>query len=437
MTNLTSSPDDAKLLESLFDRLWPLTRSITGDGVRASHDILSEIIPLLRLEVPSGKEVFDWTVPPEWQVNDAYIIGPNGERVIDVADHNLHLVSYSEPFKGVLTREELDSHLHSIPELPDVIPYVTSYYHRAWGFCLTENQRRSLPDGDYTVVVDTAFKEDGSMTLSEAVLPGEIDDEILISTYTCHPSMANNELSGPLATALLYQRIARMERRKYTYRFAFLAETIGAVTYLADRGEHLRKHLKAGMVVTCVGLDEPINLKQTPMMDTLIDRAGANALASQNILHEVIDYYPWGSDERQYSSPAFELPVAMMLRGHFIDHPAYHTSDDNKELISFDAMVKTVDALQAICQTIELNATYRGTVKGGEPQLGKYGIYPNTGARRQVEHERRALMWVLALSNGHRDMIEISNRSGISVADLNIAAQNCLERGLLVDIDTE
>lgn len=422
-------------LERLFDRLWPLDRSLTGDGVRQSHDILGEYLPLERIEVPAGTQVFDWTVPPEWKPREAFVIDPGGRRILDFAENNLHLVGYSAPFRGEMSRTELDAHLHSLPDVPDAIPYVTSYYREAWGFCLTQQQRDNLPEGNYQVVVDTVYDDKGSMTLSEAVLPGETSDEVLISTYTCHPSMANNELSGPLVAAFLYRRLAALPNRRLTYRFAFLAETIGAVAYLAERGAHLKRNLVGGLVATCVGMDAPPLYKRSVGGDTQIDRATEQVLRERGADHTVVDFYPWGSDERQYCSPGFELPVGCLMRGNFFERPEYHTSSDNKDLISFDALSETVSIYEAICLAVERNVTYRNLVANGEPQLGKHGLYPSVGARREIEDERQDLMWLLSLSNGQRDLIDIARRSGSTVERLDAAARKCLAAGLLEPVE--
>ena len=419
----------------MFDRLWPLDRSLTGEGVRKTHDVLAEYLPLERIEVPAGTQVFDWTVPPEWVQREAYVIDPEGRRILDVAENNLHLVGYSAPFRGELSRADLDEHLHSLPDVPDAIPYVTSYYHHTWGFCLSQVQRDALPEGTYQVVVDTAFDSDGSMTLSETILPGETSNEVLISTYTCHPSMANNELSGPLVTTFLYRRLAALPNRRLTYRFAFLAETAGAVAYLAQRGEHFKQHLVGGLVATCVGMDAPPLYKRSVGGETAIDRATEQVLRERGAEHKVVDFYPWGSDERQYCSPGFELPVGCLMRGNFFKRPEYHTSLDNKDFISFAALSETISIYEAVCMALEYNIKYRNLVACGEPQLAKYGLYPQVGARRQVEQERQDLMWLLSLANGKRDLIDIAGRSGSSMERLREAAEKCQAAGILDEIE--
>lgn len=300
-------------IAALFDGLWPILRSITGDGVRQTHDLIGKLVPLTRIEVPSGTSAFDWTVPPEWVVREAYVVRPDGERMVDVASNNLHLLNYSAPFRGEVSRAELDEHLYSLPDLPDAIPYVTSYYRPRWGFCIAHHERERLPEGTYQVVIDTELRDSGSMTMSEAILAGRTDREVMISTYTCHPSMANNELSGPLVAAFLYRRLAALPERRHTYRFVFVPETIGSITYLSRCGTQLINKVDAGLVLTCIGDSRPFSYKRSRRHTSAVDRAaihvlrqfgdgGPNGPGGNNL--RVVDFSPLGSDERQYCSPA-------------------------------------------------------------------------------------------------------------------------------------
>jgi aminopeptidase-like protein len=407
-------------IERYFDRLWPLMRSLTGDGVRATHDILGELVPLERFEVPSGTEVFDWTVPDEWRLRDAYVVAPDGRRLFDVAENSLRVVNGAAPFRGTVSREELDRHLYSRPDLPDAIPYVTSYYEERWGFCVSQRERDALPEGDYEVVVDSELF-DGSMTISEAVLFGEEDEEVLISTYTCHPSMANNELSGPLAAAFLYRRLAAWPERRLTYRFVFAPETIGAIAYLAENGDHLLRSLVAGYVVTCVGLDMPFHYKRSRTGTSLADRAAAHALSHLGTPHALHDFSPTGSDERQYCSPGFDLPVGSLMRGAHGEYPEYHTSLDDKSLIGFAALQGSIDAYEAICRVLDRNVTYENLHPYGEPQLGRRGLYPTLGTADQRD-KVAALLWVLNMSDGVRDLLAVAERSGLPIETLAEAA---------------
>lgn len=388
-------------------------------------------MPLEPIEIASGTEVFDWTVPKEWVVREAFVVGPDGRRILDVRQNNLHVVNYSIPFKGTLGLEALNKHLHSLPDQPDAIPYVTSYYQPCWGFCLTQEMRDALPDGEYTVVMDTEFVE-GSMRLSEVVLPGKEREEILISTYTCHPSMANNELSGPLVAAFLYRRLAQLKDRRLTYRFVLAPETIGAISYLKLRGSHLKENLVAGFVLTTIGDRAPFTYKRSRAGSTVADRAALYALGriSGDSLR-VLDYWPMGSDERQYCSPGFNLPVGCIARSIYGSYPEYHTSLDNKSFISFDSLVESVDACFAICSLLDQNRVYRNVKPYGEPCLVRYGLYPALGASKKHPERLPATMWFLNLADGTRDLLAIAERSGHDFWLLREIADDCLKAGLV------
>ncbi|HVR05142.1 MAG TPA: DUF4910 domain-containing protein [Solirubrobacteraceae bacterium] len=418
-------------VSALLRRLWPILRSITGAGLRETLAILSELHPLERIEVPSATRAFDWTVPPEWIVRDAYAIAPGGERILDVRENTLHLLNYSTAFQGELTRAQLDEHLHSLPELPDAIPYVTSYYERRWGFCLSQRQRDQLPEGIYRVRIDAEHVA-GALTIGEAVLPGREDAEVLISTYTCHPSLANNELSGPVVAALLCRRLARWPERRLTYRFVFAPETIGALAYLSLRGEHLRRSLLAGYVVTCVGTAERFTLKRSRRGDTFADRAALQVLASLGAEPRVLAFFPSGSDERQYCSPGFDLPVASVMRSVYGEYPEYHTSLDNLDFISPRALIESVDVYERILRSLDLNARYLSRSPMGEPQLGRRGLYGTLGTRESTRAVQ-ARMWVLGYADGEHDLLDVAELSGMAVPELAAAAAECERAGLLAE----
>ena len=434
-TLLSLGDDNAVLADEMatyFDRLFPMMRSITGAGVRQTLDILSEILPITQIEFPSGESVLDWTVPKEWVVREAYLVGPDGDRVIDVADHTLHLLNYSVPFRGKLSRSELDEHLYSLPEQPDAIPYVTSYYSPRWGFCLTERQRQSLPEGDYEVVIDTDHIE-GSLTIGELVLPGESDEEILISTNICHPSMANNELSGPIVSAFLGREIMKIPDRRLTYRFVFLPETIGSICYLSHYGEHLSKRMIAGYQVVCVGTDDPYVYKQSRRGDTPADRAALTALklrAGDDL--KIRRFRPdWGSDERQYCSPGFNLPLGSLMRSVYDEYPEYHTSMDNRDLMSFAAMAESVQVFKFVLQHIDLNRVYRNLMPYGEIQLGKRGLYPSLGNFQEGMDQVSAILWLLNMSDGEHDLLDIAESSGVDIRLLDHFARLLCKREIL------
>lgn len=422
----------ASEIEAYFDRLWPLMRSITGVGVRATHDILAEIVPLERIEVPTGTRVFDWDVPKEWVVRDAYVIAPDGRRILDIRVSNLHLVNYSIPFRGRIDLAEFDRHLHSIPELPTAIPYITSYYAPRWGFCIADAERRSLPKGEYEVVIDTELV-DGSLTISHAVLPGESEREVLLSTYTCHPSLANNELSGPLVLAFLARAISAWPRRRYTYRFVFLPETIGSIAYLARMGAHLKTTCDAGFVVSCVGNDAPFFYKRSRRGNALGDRAAEYVLRRRGTpAANILDFFvTHGGDELQYCSLGFNLPVGSMTRLMYGLYPEYHTSLDNREFISFAALAESVQVYLRICRAMEVNRPYRTTMTQGMPQLGKRGLYPTLSNAREADEHVAAITSLIAFSDGATDLLEIAGRHGLDIEQLDEIAQRCVAAGLL------
>lgn len=423
--------DEIDKLRYYFDSLWPICRSVAGSGFRQSLDILSKLVPFQKLEFPSGSTAFDWTVPDEWNPKDAYLIDPNGVKRADFKKSNIHLVSHSTPFRGRLPLAELKKHIHSYPELPDAIPYVTSYYKKTWGFCLSHNELNSLPEGEYEAVIDAELKP-GTLVTGEAVLPGQSSDEILLSTYLCHPSLANNELSGPLALALLYERIARLPNRKYTYRFVVSAETIGTICYLSVRGEHLRKHVKAGYQLTCVGDRGDFTFKKSRRGDTLADRAALDFLSALGRPYKVEEFDPGnGSDERQYCSPGFNLPVASLMRTMYGRYPEYHTSLDNADLLSFESLIQSVNAYEAILKDIESREIYTSTNPMCEPRLGPRGLYPQTGDTHELGASLKAIMWVINFSDGEHDLLTISRKSKIPIELIRAAARRLLDSKLI------
>lgn len=419
-------------IEKYFDRLWPITRSLTGNGNRESLKILSELIDLEISEVPSGTPCFDWNVPPEWNINEAWIKDSKGNKIVDFSENNLHILGYSEPFKGKLSYEELRPHLYTLPDQPDLIPYLPSYYKRRWGFCLTHNQFQQLDKNEtYEVFIDSYLDENGSMTIGEAVIRGQSDKEILLSTYICHPSLANNELSGPLVTAFIYRELKKQQNLKYTYRFIFVPETIGSIYILSVKGEYWKKNLKAGFVVTCIGDKGKFTYKRSRIGNSLPDRAVEIILKQTENEYNIIDFFPSGSDERQYCSPGFNLPVGSLMRTMYGKYPEYHTSADNKDFVSFEAMEQAVLKYLEVIELIEKNEKYINKMPYCEPQLGKRGLYPTLGSQKGTEDFVRSMMWVLNLSDGDHDLISISEKSKIPVKDLIPVIDKLIENGIL------
>ena len=421
-----------KELEKYFDRLWPITRSLTGNGNRESLKILSELIDLEITEVPSGTQCFDWNVPPEWNIKEAWIKDNKGNKIVDFSENNLHILGYSEPFKGKLSFEELKSHLYTLPDQPDLIPYLTSYYKRRWGFCLTQNQFLQLDQNEtYEVFIDSSLDENGSMTIGEAIIKGKSVKEILFSTYICHPSLASNELSGPLVSAFLYNSLKEFQNLKYTYRFIFVPETIGSIYSLSVKGEHWKNHLKAGFVITCIGDDGKFTYKRSRIGNSLPDRAAETILNQTESEFNLVDFFPSGSDERQYCSPGFNLPVGSLMRTMYGKYPEYHTSADNKDFISFEAMEKSVLKYLEIIEVLERNEKYINKMPFCEPQLGKRGLYPTLGSQKGTEDFVTAMMWVLNLTDGTNDLISISEKSKIPISQLIPVIDRLIENGIL------
>jgi len=425
---------DPRKIESFFDRLWPLNRSITGPGFRESLDILAEIIPTERLRFQSGSRVLDWKVPLEWKANDAYLVDPLGQRRAEFKKNNIHLVGYSIPFRGKMNLSELKNHIYTMPEKPDAVPYVTSYYKERWGFCMTHTEFLGLPEGEYEIVVDTELYP-GHVEIGEAVLHGDSAREVLFSSYLCHPSLANNELSGPLVTAFLYERIKRMPRRRYTYRFVLSAESIGTISYLSLRGTHLKEHLIAGYQMTCIGDPGQITFKTSRRGNSLADRAARIALRD-HAPHSVIPFDPGnGSDERHYCSPGFNLPVGSLMRTMYSRYPQYHTSDDNKDFISFAAMMDSVEAAFKIVTCIEENHVWKNTEPFGEPQLGPRGLYPTITSEKELDATVQAMMWLLNYADGEHDLLDIAEISGQKITHLIERAEKLSVAGLLERIE--
>lgn len=420
-----------KELEKYFDRLWPLCRSITGNGVRETLAILQELIPLEITEVPTGTKVHDWEIPDEWNINDAFIITPDGKKICDFKKNNLHVVNYSEPIHAEIEFDELNKHLFTIPGLPQAIPYITSYYKKDWGFCMSYNEYKTLPkQGKYKIVIDSRL-EPGSLTYGHLILKGNSEKEVLFSTYICHPGMANNELSGPLTLAFLYRLINNIPNRKYSYRFVFAPETIGAITCLFLNGIEMKKNTIAGLVATCCGTNCDFTYKKSRLDQSLIDLVTSYVLKKLGKKAKIVRFDPVGSDERQYGSPGYNLPVGSLMRSKYHEYPEYHTSLDNKELISFSALAETVEVYYSIVQEIENARYYTNKIMMGEPNLGRRGVYSNLAGKQQMPEDLLKRMRLINFMDGHRCLAEFCGHYDYSLSEIETEVDLLVQKGIL------
>lgn len=435
--------EELKQMDELFDELFPIMRSITGEGVRETIQILQKHIPLEMEGIPTGTEVFDWEIPKEWVIREAWIKDEQGNKIIDIQDLNLHVVNYSEPIDKWVTLDELKKHIHTIPRLPDAVPYVISYYKERWGFCMSQNQLDSLSEGNYHAYIDSE-KIDGELNFAQAVLPGKSDKEVLISTYICHPSMANNELSGPIVSTFLYNRLKQWENREFTYRFVFIPETIGAIAYLSRYGQHLKDKLYSGAVITCIGgYNHNLLLKKSRQ-----DNSPINELVNFLVQHEqeeigVIPFNPNnGSDERQYCSPGFNLPVAQFSKMTYGRYEGYHNSLDTKENMGIEPLLNSVDELERILKLQEYNGYYINKKPFGEPKLDKYNLYPDINApalrgrsnNKKLDNRQQLnqVLHLLNYSDGKNRLIDIVKKQGYKLEDYIQTIEVLKGHGLLV-----
>jgi aminopeptidase-like protein len=410
-------------MHDLMAELYPICRSLTGDGVRETFRILECLVPLEITEIPSGTQVFDWTLPREWNIRDAWIADSDGARVVDFQSSNLHVLGYSVPVRARMPLAELRDHVFTHPDNPDWIPYRTSYYDENWGFCLTRRQLDGLPDGEYEVVIDSSLT-DGSVTLAEATLPGEQEDEVLFSTYACHPSLCNDNLSGVVLAATLANHLRSMSLR-YSYRFLFGPGTIGPLSWLWKNEDQLGR-VRHGLVLSCAGDPGPFTYKQSRREGAEIDQAAANVVRAAGGV--VVPFEPWGGDERQFCSPGFDLPVGALSRTPADKFPGYHSSADNLEFVRPEFLAESLRLCLEIVDVLETNASYVNLNPKGEPQLGKRGLYRAIGGGSSTE---TGLLWVLNLSDGNHSLLDISDRSRLPYERVREAAETLREHELL------
>jgi aminopeptidase-like protein len=422
--------DIGREIFALAAEIYPICRSITGDGVRTTLNRLARHIDLEVHEVPTGTQVLDWTIPPEWRIRDAYIKNADGERVVDFRRCNLHVLIYSQPFRGTLPLTELKKHVFTLPDQPTLIPYRTSYYAENWGFCMAHEQLEALPDGLYDVLVDSSL-EDGSLSYGEYLHRGETDDEVLLSAHICHPSLADDNCSGLALLTMLAKHLASV-RTRHSYRFVFAPGTIGAIAWLA-RNEHRTGRIPHGPVVSCVGDGGGPTYKRSRRGAALIDRAMAHVLRRAAPSPIILDFFPYGYDERQYCSPGFDLPVGLFQRSQFATFPEYHTSADNLDFIRPEHLASSYRMIVAALDILEQDWLPRSTNPKCEPQLGRRGLYAALGGSTDGPAKSMAFLWILNLADGRHSLLDIAERADLSFGVVAEAAHLLREHGLLVD----
>lgn len=426
---IPETPDAEQRMLRLIEELYPICRSITGEGVRQTLSIVSRELPLRIHEVPTGTPVFDWTVPKEWNVRDAWVKRARGEKVVDFRQSNLHVLGYSSPIHRIVSRDELLAHLHSVPEHPRWIPYRNSFYRENWGFCVAHDQLSQFDDPEYEVFVDSTLS-DGSLTYGEFEVVGSVPDEILIWTHVCHPSLCNDNLSGIAVASQLAQAIAQASPH-HSFRFVFAPTTIGAITWLAMNESRVRR-IVAGLVLACVGDAGHPNYMRSRRGNARVDRAAEYALREVGQKFEVLPFSPYGYDQRQFCSPGFDLPVGCFMRTPNGAYPQYHTSGDNLDIIDGPSLLSSLAIVRRILGILEADRFYINQNPKCEPQLGKRGIYAAIGGRQREGHDEMALLWVLNLSDSRHSLLDIAERSGIPFAAIARAAGVLLECGLLL-----
>ncbi len=414
----------------LMGELFPICRSITGNGVRQTLEIIKKHIPLDIHEVSTGTQVFDWTIPKEWNIDDAYVVSPSGEKIIDFKKSNLHILNYSIPIKGKIKLDKLKEHLFTLPDQPDLIPYRTSYYTENWGFCLKHNDFLKLEEGEYDVFIDSTLTE-GSLTYGEFYIKGSLDEEILISCYVCHPSMCNDSLSGVVLATFLAKHLSSLKNR-YSFRFLFIPETIGAITWLSKNTEKTQ-FIKHGLVITCAGDSGNLTYKKSRKGDAEIDRVAKKVLTDSKSSFQILDFFPTGSDERQFCSPGFNLPVGSLVRSLYLKFPEYHTSGDNLSFVNAKSLMDSYEKYMEIIFVLEHNGKYINKKPMCEPQLGKYDLYNLVGGDKNSNRltNQFVLLWILNMSDGTNDLLDISEKSGYMFREIIHGVENLQKVGLI------
>lgn len=425
---VSGASEVGRSLHDFVTELYPLCRSITGDGVRETLRLIQRRIPLTMCEVPSGTQVFDWTVPLEWNVKDAWIKGKDGGRIADFKVNNLHLMSYSTPIQRRMRLDELRPHLFSLPDHPEWIPYRTSYYQENWGFCLPHKDLERLVEEEYDVFIDSSLQP-GALTYGECYLPGQTSDEVLVSSHICHPSLCNDNLSGIAVAVMLAQTMA-LRPRRYSYRFVFIPGTIGSITWLA-KNENVIPHIKHGLVLTGIGDEGGITYKRSRQGQAEIDRAMVHILKHSGDAHALIDFFPYGYDERQYCSPGFNLPVGCLMRTPHGEYPEYHSSADNLDFVKPESLAHSYTRCIELFDLLECNRTYQNQNPKCEPQLGRRGLYRAIAGQQDKQFKELVLLWVLNLSDGQHTVLDIAERAEVPFHLVHAAVEALLKVGLL------
>ena len=420
-------------LEKVFDKLFPINRSIMGSGFRKSLDIITKGLNFKKIKFKSGQKVYDWQIPKEWNIKEGYILDPNNRKLCNFKENNLHVIGYSSAINKILNLDDLKKKLYSLKKLPNAIPYVTSYYKKRWGFCIKYNQLKKLKPGKYKVYINSKFSN-GNLVVGEKVIRGKSKKEILFSSYLCHPSMANNELTGPIVLSEICKKL-KNKRLNYSYRFVLTSETIGAIAYLKKRGEYLKRNLIAGYQLTCLGDRGNFTYKKTKLSNSYSDYLAIKALMLKKKKFKTEEFFPTGSDERQYSSPRFNLPIGSLMRTPYDKYKEYHTSLDNKEFINFKSIQESINVYLKIIEINEKNRFYKNNLGFGEPQLGKRGLYGNLSSYNAFNSELSTItnnfFWILSLSDGKTSSHEIFEKTNSSLKIFNKSVKILKKRKLI------
>ena len=411
--------------------IYPIHRSLTGEGVRKTLSYIKKIIPNLKIKsIPTGKKVFGWTVPMEWSINDAYVKDSKGKKVIDFKKNNLHIVNYSSPVRTKLNLKDLKKRIYSLKNQPKAIPYITSYYSKRWGFCISDEKLKKLKNDIYEVVIESSFKK-GFLNYGEIIIPGKSKEEILISTNICHPSMGNNETSGIVVAAGLAKCISELKNRRYTYRIIFIPETIGSIAYIYLNKNKLKKRVKAGFVVVCVGDEKTYSFLSSRESNTLSDRAALYALNKYIKKFNYYDFLERGSDERQFCSPGIDLPICSIMRSKYGTYPEYHTSLDNLQFISGKGLYGSFEILKKTLEILEINFTYKNIYNSlCEPKLSNFNLRPPISFKKSYDYDKN-LLNILLYADGKRDLIELSNKVKVDIFEVNKIANRLVKSKLL------